>query len=111
MDEARPLIQEWLDDCADALVYAILSAVSVLDLEAVIIDAHLPRFLLEELVETISRRMLQVAPPGVFKPQIMSGRIGIDAIAIGGAILPFYSNFAPDKTVLLKGGVPERVPV
>ncbi|WP_444885546.1 ROK family transcriptional regulator [Microbulbifer sp. PSTR4-B] len=111
MDQARPLIQEWLDDCADALVYAILSAVSVLDLEAVVIDAHLPRFLLEELVEIISRRMQQAAPSGVFKPQIMSGKIGIDAIAIGGAILPFYSNFAPDKTVLLKGGVPERVPV
>lgn len=111
MDEARVLVQEWMDDCADALVYAVLSAVGVLDLEAVIIDAYLPRFLLDELVATVDRRLQQVAPAGVFKPDIMGGQIGKDAVAIGGAILPFYSNFAPDKTVLLKGGVPERVPI
>ncbi len=111
MDAARPLVQEWLDECADALVYAVLSAVGVLDLEAVIIDAHLPRFLLDELVETVSRRLQRVAPSGVFKPKILAGQIGVDAVAVGGAILPFYSNFAPDKTVLLKGGVPERVSV
>ncbi|WP_444916587.1 ROK family transcriptional regulator [Microbulbifer sp. JMSA003] len=109
MDQARPQIQEWLDDCADALVYAFLSAISVLDLEAIIVDAHLPRFLLDELVEMISRRIKQVAPSGVFAPKIVSGKIGVDAIATGGAILPFYSIFAPDKTVLLKGGIPGRI--
>lgn len=111
MDTARPLVQEWLDDCADALVYAVLSAVGVLDLEAVIVDAHLPRFLVDELVETVSRRLQRDAPSGVFKPKILAGQTGVDAVAMGGAILPFYSNFAPDKTVLLKGGVPERVSV
>ncbi len=111
MDQARPLVQEWLDDCADALVYAILSAVGVLDLEAVVMDAHLPRYLLDELVEMVSRRLQQAAPSGVFKPKILSGKIGTNAVATGGAILPFYSNFAPDKTVLLKGGIPERVSV
>lgn len=111
MDQARPLVQEWLDDCADALVYATLSAVGVLDLEAVVLDAHLPRYLLDELVEMVSRRLQQTAPSGVFKPKILSGKIGANAVATGGAILPFYSNFAPDKTVLLKGGIPERVSV
>jgi predicted NBD/HSP70 family sugar kinase len=111
MDQARPLVQEWLDDCADALVYSILSAVGVLDLEAVVMDAHLPRYLLDELVEMVSRRLQQAAPSGVFKPKILSGKIGTNAVATGGAILPFYSNFAPDKTVLLKGGIPERVSV
>lgn len=111
MDQARPLVQEWLDDCADALVYAILSAVGVLDLEAVVLDAHLPRYLLDELVGMVSRRLQQAAPSGVFKPKILSGKIGTNAVATGGAILPFYSNFAPDKTVLLKGGIPERVSV
>jgi predicted NBD/HSP70 family sugar kinase len=109
MDGARPLVQEWLDDCADALVYAVLSAVGVLDLNAVIIDAHLPRFLVDELVEMVSRRLDHVAPSGVFKPDILTGKVGANAVAMGGAILPFYSNFAPDKTVMLKGGIPDRV--
>jgi len=109
MDEARPFVQEWLDDSADALVYALLSAAGILDLEAVIFDTYLPRYLLIELVETISRRLHQVVPSGVFTPTILAGKVGGDAVAIGGAILPFYSNFAPDKTVMLKGGIPERV--
>ena len=112
MDQARPLIQEWLEDCADALVYVFMSAIGILDFESIVIDAHLPRFLLNELVEIISRRLRQNAPrSGTFIPEILPGKVGIDAIAVGGAILPFYSNFAADKTVMLKGGVPEKVPV
>lgn len=112
MDKARPLIQEWLEDCADALVYIFMSAIGVLDFESIVIDAHLPRFLLNELVEIVSRRLQQIAPhSGTFIPDILPGRIGVDAIAVGGAMLPFYSNFAADKTVMLKGGVPEKIPV
>ena len=112
MDEARPLVQEWLEDCADALVYVFLSAIGVMDFESIVIDAHLPRFLLNELVQIVSRRIQLIAPSsGVFIPEILPGKIGVDAIAVGGAILPFYSNFAPDKTVMLKGGVPEKIPV
>ena len=109
MDEARPLVQEWLDDCADALVFAMLSAVGVLDLEAIIIDGQLPRFLIDELVDVVSRRIHKIAPHGVFEPEILAGSCGPDAIVLGGAMLPFYSHFAPDKAVLLTGGVPERV--
>ena len=112
MDKARPLIQEWLEDCADALVYIFMSAIGVLDFESIVIDTHLPRFLLNELVEIVSRRIQQIAPlSGTFVPEILPGRIGADAIAVGGAMLPFYSNFAADKTVMLKGGVPEKVPL
>ncbi|MBB3059590.1 ROK family transcriptional regulator [Microbulbifer rhizosphaerae] len=111
MDTARPLVQEWMEDCADALVFALLSAVGILDLEAIVIDAVLPRYLLDELVDMVSRRMRQAAQADLFVPVIRAGILGADAVAVGGAILPFYSNFAPDKTVLLKGGVPERVSV
>ena len=112
MDKARPLIQEWLEDCADALVYVFMSAIGILDFESIVLDAHLPRFLLNELVEIVSRRIQQNAPhSGTFIPELLPGKIGVDAIAVGGAILPFYANFAADKTVMLKGGVPEKIPV
>ena len=111
IDQARPLVQEWLDDCADAFVFALLSAVGVLDVEAVVIDGHLPAYLLDELVETVRRRIHAHSPSGVFEPQILRGSIGGNAVAYGGAMLPFYANFVPDKAVLLKGGVPARVAV
>ena len=111
IDHARPLVQEWLDDCADALVHALLSAVGVLDIEAVVIDGHLPSFLVAELVEMVRRRVRTHSPSGVFEPEILTGSVGPDAVAYGGAILPFYANFVPDKAVLLKGGIPARVAV
>ncbi len=111
MDQARPLVQEWMNDCADALVAACLSAAGLLDVEAIVIDSVMPHFLVEELVEMVRRRLLKAAIPGVFVPNILSGKIGADAVSRGGAILPFYAEFAPDKSVLLKGGVPARVAI
>lgn len=75
IDHARPLVQEWLDDCADALVFALLSAVGVLDVEAVVIDGHLPSFLVDELVEILRRRIQAHSPSGVFEPQVLRGAL------------------------------------
>ncbi|WP_051235441.1 ROK family transcriptional regulator [Marinimicrobium agarilyticum] len=108
IDEARGYIQEWMDDCADALVFAFLSVISVLDLKAIVIDANLPRFIIDELVAMVERRLASVAAKDIFVPSVLPGQLGPDAIAVGGGILPFYSSFGADKTVLLKGSVPER---
>jgi hypothetical protein len=69
----------------------------------------LPRFIIEELVKIVDRRIKKVVPQDVFVPDIMVGVLGNDAVVAGGGILPFYSSFAADKTVLLKGSVPDRV--
>ena len=39
---------------------------------------------------------------GLYMPEIISGNIGIEARALGGALLPIYSNFAPDSEAFLK---------
>ena len=108
IDNARIYIQEWMNDCADAMVFAFLSAISILDLKAIVIDANLPRFIIEELVAMVERRLGSMAAKDIFVPAIIPGQLGPDAIAVGGGILPFYSSFGADKTVLLKGSVPER---
>lgn len=108
IDEARGYIQEWMNDCADALVFAFLSVISVLDLKAIVIDANLPRFIIDELVAMVERRLAAAAAKDIFVPSVLPGQLGPDAIAVGGGILPFYSSFGADKTVLLKGSVPER---
>jgi hypothetical protein len=33
---------------------------------------------------------------------VLPGAIGSDARAIGGALLPLYANFAPDRELFLK---------
>ena len=39
---------------------------------------------------------------GVARPLILDGTIGSDARATGGALLPLYANFAPDRDLFLK---------
>ena len=39
---------------------------------------------------------------GVARPSVLAGTIGSDARAIGGALLPLYANFAPDRDLFLK---------
>ena len=111
IDEARPQVQEWLDDCANSLVFTCLTASALLDLEAIVIDSVMPRHLVGELVDMVARRIQRQAVAGTFIPEILTGKIGADAVSRGGAILPFYADFAPDKSVLLKGGIPARVAI
>ena len=39
---------------------------------------------------------------GVTRPALLAGTIGSDARAIGGALLPLYAHFAPDRDLFLK---------
>jgi predicted NBD/HSP70 family sugar kinase len=109
LDTARPLIQEWMEDCADALSVALQSAMGLLDLDSVVIDGQLPGYLLAEILEMTDRRLHRRAPSGIFEPHLVQGSHGADAIGLGGALLPFYARFVPDRAVLLKGGVPSRI--
>jgi predicted NBD/HSP70 family sugar kinase len=91
------LVDEWLDDCADALVDPLLAAVSVLDVEAVVLDGDLPRPVLESLVERLRRLTLAATPEARQVPPIGLGQIGRQAAAMGAAILPLHVNYGPSR--------------
>ena len=101
-DRAEPFLTEWIEDCADALAQAIVGAVSVIDVDAIVIDAILPSAVLERTVQAVSDRFDAIMPEGLVSPRIISGTIGPRAAAIGAAILPLYAMFAPDSAVLVK---------
>jgi predicted NBD/HSP70 family sugar kinase len=102
LDSARGLVQEWMDDCINALIFALLSIYSVIDVEATVIDSDLPGFLLQEILETLKRRLTDLKHEGIFLSPILDGQMGRDASAIGGATLPLYFHFAPDCFVLTR---------
>lgn len=107
---AQAAVDEWIEDCAQALTFAIFSATGVLDFEAIVLDGNLPRVIVLKLVERLRVMMAELTPAGVYLPDVFCGIIGVDARAIGGAILPFYANFSPDTTVMLtnQGGGEQR---
>lgn len=94
-------VEEWLDDCADALVGPLLATACVLDVEAVVLDGDLPRPLLETLIERVRALMAAAAPEAREPPPVALGQIGRHAAAIGAAILPLHENYSPSRDVLV----------
>jgi predicted NBD/HSP70 family sugar kinase len=101
-DDFGALLDAWIDEAAFALAYAAVAAMSVIDIQAVVIDGVMPMGVRERLrlgvaaqIETLDRR-------GLSDVTIVTGTIGADARAIGGAALPLIKTFARDREVLFK---------
>lgn len=92
----------WLRDAGAAIAMAIDSAACLLDLDGVIVDGSFSRELQAALMAAIGAAMDRYSWEGVARPQVLPGTIGSDARAIGGAMLPLYANFAPDRELFLK---------
>jgi predicted NBD/HSP70 family sugar kinase len=95
--------QAWLAEAGAAIAQAVQSAACLLDLEGVILDGSFSRDLLAELLAETTAALTRYDWEGVAQPQLMAGTIGSDARALGGALLPLYANFAPDRDLFIKG--------
>ena len=98
----RAHTQAWLHEAGAAIALATNSAACLLDLDGVIVDGSFPRPLLASLQREIDAALSRYSWEGVVRPELMAGTIGSDARAIGGALLPLYANFAPDRDLFLK---------
>jgi predicted NBD/HSP70 family sugar kinase len=94
--------QAWLRESGRAIALAVNSAACLLDLEGVIIDGSVSRTLLDALLADVERALSHYSWEGVARPAVLAGTIGSDARAIGGALLPLYAHFAPDRDLFLK---------
>ncbi len=94
--------RHWLAQAGTAVAQSINTAACLLDLEGVILDGSFSRELLAALLEHTHAGLASYNWEGVFQPQLMAGTIGSDARAMGGALLPLYANFAPDRDLFLK---------
>ncbi|AYO80066.1 transcriptional regulator [Sphingobium yanoikuyae] len=92
----------WMRRCADALAFIIISANSLLDLDAVVIGGGLSQEQLHNLVSGIQGNIRRAAPRDFFCPELKIGENGGNAPAIGAALLPLFSTYAPNLISLLK---------
>jgi predicted NBD/HSP70 family sugar kinase len=94
--------QRWLVDAGPAIALAINSAACLLDLDGVIVDGSFSRELLQAVLVAVEQALDRYNWEGVARPALLAGTIGSDARAIGGALLPLYANFGPDRDLFLK---------
>jgi len=101
-DDFGPLLDEWIEEASFALGYAAIAAISVLDVEAIVIDGAMPVAVREKLASRVAAQVETLDRRGLSDVTIVAGVIGADARAVGGAALPLIKNFARDREVLFK---------
>ncbi len=94
--------QRWLDAAGAAIALAVHNAACLLDVDAVVIDGSFSRELLHALLAAVDSASAHYSWEGVQRPRLLDGTIGSDARALGGAWMPLYASFAPDRELFLK---------
>jgi predicted NBD/HSP70 family sugar kinase len=94
--------RRWLQDAGRAIAMAVANAACLLDLDRVIVDGSFSRELQAELQSSIEAAMDRYSWEGYARPSLLCGTVGADAQALGGALLPLYASFAPDRDLFLK---------
>ncbi|TBO30391.1 ROK family transcriptional regulator [Aquabacterium lacunae] len=97
-----PHSQAWLAQTARGIAMAANVTASLLDIDGVIVDGSFSRSLHSLLTQQVQQALNQYHWEGIYRPDIIAGTIGSDARALGGALMPLYANFAPDREVFLK---------
>ncbi len=97
-----PHLDAWIEEAAASLALASVAALSVIDFEAIVIDGAMPAPVRNRLSARAAEVFEGLDRRGLSDVRIVSGSIGADARAIGGAALPLIKNFARDREVLLK---------
>jgi predicted NBD/HSP70 family sugar kinase len=105
----------WIDQVADGIAHALVSAVSVIDFQATIIDGAMPPAIRSRIVAKAAAAFERLERKGLPDIAIVEGTIGYRARAIGGASLPFLAKFMRDREVLFhepgEGKPPEGTPL
>lgn len=92
-DDMGAELETWLDDAANALAYAIISASAVIDFEAAVIDGWMPERIRARIVDMVRRALGRIDFEGIVVPDVREGTVGFHARAIGGASLPLSERF------------------
>ncbi|WP_374486436.1 ROK family transcriptional regulator [Zoogloea sp.] len=98
--QRHPAVEEWLDDCVDALAPVLRASLCLLDLPAVVVDADIDAGLVDALIQRLRRALAANAPEARGVPELVRGSFGSDAGAIGAASLPLFFNFSPRTEIL-----------
>lgn len=92
-DQFAKHVDPWIEETAQELTNASLSACAVIDFEAVLIDGSFPAGIREKLVTRVRESLKSKDTRGLLVPRIETGVIGRNARAIGAACRPIFSQF------------------
>jgi predicted NBD/HSP70 family sugar kinase len=95
-------LDAWIEEAAQNLAQAIVSAISIIEFGSIVIDGAFPTSVRARLVEATRTATAQFDLQGLAPFHVVEGTMGSGAREIGGACLPLLANFTQDREVLFK---------
>lgn len=92
-DYAEPEVADWIEEIAPGIAHAISVTSTVIDIEAVLIDGHIPESLRTRVCEAVNRQLDAYDFAGIQRPELREGTIGPNARSLGAASLPLSEHF------------------
>ncbi len=87
------IVKDWVGETAKGLAFASQCAMSILDLDGVIIDGAIPSNIKELLVEATQSALKDLDMRGIKPAQVSPGHVGVKAQSIGSANLALQANY------------------
>ena len=102
--DPEDVFSAWLERAVEALSRAVVSAMSVVDFETVVIDGLLRPDWRRRVVDGVAGAYGKFDCTGLSPIEIATGSIGPKARVLGAALLPLIGRFSPDTELLVKVG-------
>lgn len=90
------ILSGWMDQAAEGLAWAVLSASTLMELEAVLIDGWIPQDVRAAITLRTEAALHRLDLAGIDPPAIREGSIGPDARALGAAAIPLAQRYLLD---------------
>jgi predicted NBD/HSP70 family sugar kinase len=101
---SQPILSTWIASAAEGLASAILSAASLMELEAVIIDGWMPTSVRAEITRSTNAAFHRLDLSGIDPPNIREGTVGAQARSLGAAAIPLSQRYLIDQNAALRDG-------
>lgn len=105
-DNAESVFGLWMDEAAPAVASSIVSALSVVDFETVVIDGIISPDWRHQLRKRIIGELSRQNLSGLILPTISTGSIGTSAPKLGAAIMPLRAKFSPEPEMVVRRSRP-----
>lgn len=91
------LLSNWMDQAAEGLAWAILSASTLMELEAVLIDGWIPPEVRAGITQRTEAALHRLDLAGIDAPAVREGTVGAEARALGAAAIPLSQRYLIDQ--------------
>ena len=91
------ILSDWMDGAAEGLASAALSAATLIEIEAVLIDGWMPTAVRAEITRRTDLALHRLDLSGIEPPAIREGTVGAAARSLGAAAIPLSQRYLIDQ--------------